>query len=57
MRLLIYNTGEQTCNEIVGRMRGELPRIKSYMYIIFMKGKNVSLLPNTLKTFIPHTNQ
>lgn len=57
MKLLIYNRGEQTCNETVGRMRGELPRIKAYMYIIFINGKNVSLLLNTLKTFIPHTNQ
>lgn len=38
-------------------MRSELPRIKAYMYIIFINGKNVSLLLNTLKTFTPHTNQ
>lgn len=38
-------------------MRGELPRIKAHMYIIFINGKNVSLLLITLETFIPHTNQ
>lgn len=57
MKFLIYNVGEQTCNEMVGRMRGGLPRIKAYMYIIFINGKNVSLLLNTLKTFIAYTNQ
>lgn len=47
MKLLIYNTGKQMCNEMVGRMRGELPRIKAHIYIIFINSWNVSFLLST----------
>lgn len=50
MKFLIYNPGKQMCNEIVGRMKGELPRIRAYTYIIFINSWNVSFLLNTLKT-------
>lgn len=50
MKFLIYNTGKQMCNEMVGRMRGELPGIKAYVYIISINSRNVSLLLNTLET-------
>lgn len=54
MKFLIYNTGKQTCNEMVGRMRGELPRIQAHIYIhthiIFINSWSVSFLLNTLKT-------
>jgi len=41
---------------MVGRMRGEHPRIKAYMYIIFLNGRNASLLLNTFKTIIPYAS-
>lgn len=48
MKLLIYNSGKHMYNEMVGIMRGELPRIKAYIYIIFINSWNVSFLLNTL---------
>lgn len=57
-RHLIYKAqGEQACNEMVGRTRGELPGIRAYMCIIFVNGRNASLLLNAFKIFIPHTSQ
>lgn len=54
-RHLIYKAqGEQACNEMVGRTRGELPGIRAY---IFVNGRNASLLLNAFKIFIPHTSQ